>query len=369
MTFPACPRLFEVEALRDGRLAGAGRASFERHLASCATCAREAEALDALGCALRAGAPGDVDELQVRRERVRLLAAFDRSQTRQRGRWLGPRALVAFSVAVLVAISFALVHVAPRTDGITASGAVVQAEAKARWSRRTDAGRELVVLEHGSLRIRVQQAPGARSFAVMLPDGELEDIGTTFSVTVTGGRTERVHVDEGTVLLRLRGRAPIVLEAGQAWHASPTSPLPRTRSSDEPVELSEPARPARPTPARETMSRPPAAASQVATVPGSAPLASPSAATPMDQLGPDASAEFRTALAALNTGQSRSAAQQFRRFAEKYPSDPRAEDAAYLRVLALERAGDASGRRAAARAYLRRYPSGFRRAEVEGLAR
>lgn len=357
MTFQTCPRLFEVEALRDGRLAGAERASFERHLASCATCARETEAVDALGCALRASAPADVDELQLRRERVRLLAAFDRSLTRQRRRWLGPRALVAFSVAVVVAMSFALVRVAPSTGGITASGAVVQAGAQARWSRRTEGGRELVVLESGSLRIRVQRAPGARSFAVMLPDGELEDIGTTFSVTVTENRTERVLVDEGTVLLRLRGRAPIVLEAGQTWHASPPPVAPQKRSSDKPSaprEPSEPARPERSAPAREPVSRP---------------RESPSAATAMDQLGPDASVEFRTALAALSAGEARSAAQQFRRFAEKHPSDPRAEDAAYLRVLALERAGDASARRTAARAYLLRYPLGFRRAEVERLAR
>lgn len=101
----------------------------------------------------------------------------------------------------------------------------------------------------------------------------------------------------------------------------------------------------------------------------SPPRASPSATPAVDPPGPHASEQFRTALAALNAGQPGVAAQQFRRFAERFPSDPRAEDAAYLRVLALDRASDAAGRRAAAREYLRRYPTGFRRAEVERLAR
>src|SRR5688500_17612150 len=75
----SCPRLFEVEALRDGRLTGVERASFERHLGTCVDCSREADALDNLGRALRERAPSAPDELHVRRERTRLLAAFDGS--------------------------------------------------------------------------------------------------------------------------------------------------------------------------------------------------------------------------------------------------------------------------------------------------
>jgi TolA-binding protein len=55
-------------------------------------------------------------------------------------------------------------------------------------------------------------------------------------------------------------------------------------------------------------------------------------------------------------------------FLGKYPRDPRSEDAAYLRIIALQRAGDVSGTERAATEYLRRYPSGFRRAEAERLA-
>ena len=67
MTPASCPRLFEVEALRDGRLLGAELRSFERHLATCSDCARESELFERLGQALRSNASGSVDELRVRR--------------------------------------------------------------------------------------------------------------------------------------------------------------------------------------------------------------------------------------------------------------------------------------------------------------
>jgi len=55
------PRLFEVEAMRDGRLAGTQLASFARHVALCPVCAREAKALDQVADGLRASPPGTSD--------------------------------------------------------------------------------------------------------------------------------------------------------------------------------------------------------------------------------------------------------------------------------------------------------------------
>jgi len=364
MTSSICPRLFEVEALRDGRLAGSERSSFERHLLNCAACSRETEALDALGQALRASSPANVDELHLRRERTRLLAAFDRNQVGPSEPRLGRRALVAFSVAVaLVVGSVMLWRLEPSAEHAAATVAAtdtsIHADSAARWSRHTQGGRDLVVLQQGSLWIRVRQAPGTPAFAVVLPDGELEDIGTTFSVAVTDGHTERVQVEEGTVLLKLRGRPPIALGAGQTWQASaPPAPGSAIAPTKAPPQPQEPAASA----AAATVASAP-------TAPGPTPGAT--SAVPAASSGPSraASDEFRAALGAFNAGQTRDAAHKFLSFAEQHPADPRAEDAAYLRVLALERAGDVSGRRAAARAYLRRYPAGFRRAEVERLAR
>ena len=72
---------------------------------------------------------------------------------------------------------------------------------------------------------------------------------------------------------------------------------------------------------------------------------------------------------ALDRGDNRTAASSFAGFLENHPQDLRAEDAAYLRVIALQRCGDTPGMNEAAEGYLRRYPAGFRRTEMERLSR
>jgi hypothetical protein len=74
-------------------------------------------------------------------------------------------------------------------------------------------------------------------------------------------------------------------------------------------------------------------------------------------------------MAALDRGDDRGAAAGFARFVAAHPGDARAEDAAYLRVVALQRSGDDAEMKGAALDYLRRYPGGFRKMEVEALAR
>ena len=72
-------------------------------------------------------------------------------------------------------------------------------------------------------------------------------------------------------------------------------------------------------------------------------------------------------MSAFNARDDRQAAALFSAFVAQYPRDPRAEDAAYLRVLCLRRLGDPVQMKAAASEYLRHYPRGFRRAEIEAL--
>ena len=57
MSATPCPRLFEAGAMRDGRLTGVERASFERHVTVCPACSREVQALEALAESLRASPP------------------------------------------------------------------------------------------------------------------------------------------------------------------------------------------------------------------------------------------------------------------------------------------------------------------------
>lgn len=82
-----------------------------------------------------------------------------------------------------------------------------------------------------------------------------------------------------------------------------------------------------------------------------------------------AASDFRAALAALDSGNPSLAATLFATFLARHPTDRRREDAAYLRVIALQRAGNASATRDAARSYLRQFPNAFRRTEIEPLAR
>jgi hypothetical protein len=178
MTPASCPRLFEVEAARDGRLTGAELAGFERHMAACPVCLREAEALEAPAAALRVGSSGKKDELHVRRERTRLLAAFDGALVvpgRRWGRWL----LWPVTVAALL-IGLLIFWRMPPSEPEPASSAVVRASSAAVWSERTEGRLEQVHLARGSLWLHVaHSSKHSRRLLVILPDGELEDTAST----------------------------------------------------------------------------------------------------------------------------------------------------------------------------------------------
>ncbi len=150
---PACPRLFEVEALRDGRLTGADVARFQSHLGVCAICAREARALHDLGQALRV-APElpQTDELHVRRERTRLLAAFDaRLVPAPRASRAKLWVALAATLGVLSLTAAALLPVRSGGPVVAAGDSVkVQADSSAQWSRRSEAHFERIVLTAGT---------------------------------------------------------------------------------------------------------------------------------------------------------------------------------------------------------------------------
>jgi hypothetical protein len=358
----ACPRAFEVEALRDGRLSGAERSAFERHLAGCAACARELAAFERLASALRDGPAGNTDELHARRERTRLLAAFDRAligrptpnESRVSRRAVAGLATAAGLAVVASAVWFRAGQEHPASPP---SAVTVRPVTGARWSRRTSAGREQIVLDEGRLWIQVRRASSDVPLLVVLPDGELEDVGTTFTVTAESGRTTSVAVEEGSVILRLRGQAPRSIGAHGSWSAPPEAVASMGPTREPLAKGPTPATPARPS-AAAAPARPPAVAAPPA----------PQASRPPELLAPSAASEaFKAAMAALNRGDGRDAAARFSTFLDEYPRDSRAEDASYLRVLAHQRAGNSAELQRAARAYLARYPAGFRRREVAAL--
>lgn len=351
----SCPRLFEVEALRDGRLSGAEVRHFRSHLNVCPICASETRALQALAEALRSTVESNGsrrDELHIRRERTRLLAAFDGKlvpapRNRMKIGLLAAAATVAATITALVLVLWKPHSPAAPTSIASApiDPVSVHTAQGAKWSRRSDKQLETITLEAGELSIRVSHEGSARRLLVLLPDGELEDVGTTFSVSADSGRTAHVSVSEGSVILRLRGKPPLALHAGESWAS--------TRAPVAEVEEAAPSMP----PASQLHAR-------------RAAPASPSA-TKLDgatQLEPDASSDFRAAMAELKAGNNAHAAALFAEFLTRHPRDSRNEDVTYLRVIALQRTRDSKATKQAAAEYLSRYPSGFRKAEVEQLS-
>jgi hypothetical protein len=361
----SCPRLFEAEAMRDGRLGHAERASFEKHVRSCAACAREVRALDTLGERLRTTAGESADELCTRRERTRLLAAFDRALVAPEGRpgssnvqrwWIRATGVAAVAAAVITLLPLR------GRETPAARRPEIHADAEAAWSEHVEADGERVVLERGTLSIHVDHASAPGRFAVVLPDGELEDIGTTFAVRVEAGHTTRVAVVEGRVVLRMRGQAPVAVDQGETWVpptiAAPVASAPALLAVPEasaPALLGDPA---------FSSPSPTSAAPAITTSSGTQTL---SPASPMRSAIAVPAPEFRAAMSAFDAGDWHDAAALFAAFGAKHPTDPRAEDAAYLRVIALQRCSDDRARQAA-REYLTRFPAGFRRAEVGTMA-
>jgi hypothetical protein len=207
----------------------------------------------------------------------------------------------------------------------------------ARWSRAEVGPNTRLKLDDGELDIHVKHHGDAHGLLVKLPDGELEDIGTTFRVRVIEGRTVSIVVREGAVVFRRDGVDPVLLGAGEFWPGG-----------DPSVAASAPAA----TSTNRVAPAPALAASRPRTVPP------PRADTEKD---------FRDGVDLLNAGNAAQAAAAFRGYLAHVPTSERTEDASYLLVLALHRSGDEAAAQAAARDYVRLYPHGLRRREAERL--
>lgn len=262
-----CPRAWEVEAARDGRLTGKARQTLEAHVETCASCARDAHALEELARGLRGLGSADVDDVSLRRLRNRVLDAVDAEQTgRVRSGERGARSRAAIAAVVLAAMVIGVVGFAswrthgPRVEAVQSQApeplllaaastqplptsqasptsqpspasqpALASEETRvevstadgARYTRTTEAAVDRFELAEGTLRLRVQRPAGGRRVLVTVPDGEIEDVGTAFDVVVADRHTQRVSVHEGRVVVTLMDRAPVTVEAGKTWRRSP----------------------------------------------------------------------------------------------------------------------------------------------------
>jgi TolA-binding protein len=367
MKDPACARAWQAEAVEDGRLSGADRASFARHAATCEVCAREVRALARLRQAaerlpVRASTP-----LERRRLRNDLLRRANGLAVRTSPA-LRSRSLAAALAAMAVLAAFVLWLRAPTpapaslpapdvpTFQITASDG-------AEWRTVERSASLRLSVRRGRFELEVDKLRAGQRFLLDLPDGEVEVQGTRFVVEVDGLQTRSVRVIEGRVALRLRERGPLVLGAGEGWPAEAAAvPAPAASSAASALGAGGAA------PAAKAPASGPPRAGRVEPAPALAEGSELSdRATPSDRASA-AGVDFALAMSTFSAGDYGRAEQLFIGFERDHPGDARVEDATFLRAVARARRGDSSGAQALAREYLRRYPRGLRRIEAERLA-
>lgn len=341
-----CSRLGLIEAVRDGRAQGIDRSGFDRHVKLCPDCSREARELDRLGDGLRRLFIDAPDDVSVRRQRQRMIEDLNAAALRGGAapRWQAIALAIAAVFAVVVIVgTWAWRHARtgiPAVLALAAPATVVDVEPTpgTRWSEMRGPTGSRVELYEGALRLSIKRATAQSRVAIVVPDGEIDDAGTVFYVSVKQGRTERVSVEQGSVVVRLQSTPALRLVAGESWTAPAVAATdcPVTQTSNAAPTCSAPSSPSSPLPgmprartradgAREELhGRPPQRAWQ-----------------PDGGLQASAESDLEAA---------------------------RAEDLAYLRVVSLLRFGKAAEGRAAARDYLLRFPAGFRRREVLDVA-
>jgi hypothetical protein len=334
-----CARLWQAEAVEDGRLVGAERAAFERHAPGCPECRGKLEALAQLRQLVGQLPASESTPFERKRQREQLLARADAAVSRPASRlgwWIGGGIGLAAAAATALFVLAAPPELPARLTPVALAAPAYQLEPSpgGRWHEVASGATTRVALVSGHFELAVDRLTDGQHFVVDLPDGEAEVIGARVIIAADGTTTRTVVVVEGRVLLRLEGQSERVLEAGQAYRAAETAAL-----------------------------VPPPAVIQP-----EAPPAEPVAAQPVAPARPTAGEDFAAAMDAFSSGDFGRAETLLAAFVAEHGGDSRVEDAAYLRVVARARRGDPAGARLLAREYLERYPAGFRRRVVEGLA-
>jgi hypothetical protein len=368
----ACPRLWEAEAVEDGRLDGAGRASFERHASACAECALEVELLGKLRTVERLPfVPRST--MSRRRRRAHLLRrANEQILGSTRRMWRGRTGAIAIALVaagVVLALWRGWQRPLHSTRPEDAPLFEITSVNEARWKVVHEGPNAEVALSFGAVLVHVEKLGLERRFVMTLPDGEVEVRGTRFSVEADERHTKRVAVSEGLVALRVANDIERTLYAGESW----TAPEPTTASGAAAVDV--PSAPAAVAAEhRDGEKRTPVARAGKRKISGTDSRKAPSRAiAPVDTAAAGvaddggAGALFADAVRAFESGSYAKADDLFRRFEKQFSSDPRAEDASFLRIVCALRRGDRGAAESHAHEYLGAYPEGLRRQDVERL--
>ena len=351
-----CSMALLVEAKRDGRLGDRELASVDRHLATCASCAELDQDLSALRGLLQSPTP-EPSPLDVRRGRLKLLreAALPPSPAPPRKR---PVIAIAFALGAAGALGIALhrrvmesnpvVAAAPAASAPLRTVTTVMPESQTRFTRASTDGTEIVTLSDGAVSLSVRHLQAGERFLVKTGDAEVEVRGTLFRVEAKDDRIRNVEVREGKVEVRFHG-ATFDVKADERWD----------RPADAPPVIS-----TAPAPARVEPASPAQSASATGKLRQGPPPPLPSA----KPVAEEASTGFEEGMEMMARGDYGAAAKRLDAFSRANSRDDRAEDAAFLVILALQRAGRSTAAVEAARRYLDTYPSGYRRAQAQAIA-
>jgi ferric-dicitrate binding protein FerR (iron transport regulator) len=369
-----CPHTVSVELLEDGRLAQDDAKALGAHVVTCESCTIERARLTRLRTALRALPEPETSAFRVAAGKQRLLTtAAERERRVGIGgrRWLAVVAFGLTAAAAGAAFKLGGFELGSHAGHLAASTPANQSELDVRitpspgadWSRLRTAANETVTLREGELTLAVVRH-GAARFVVVLPDGELEDEGTVFRVRVDSGRTRVVSVSEGRVVLRLRAAAPRHLTAGETFEVADDearAPATATAAAENAV----------PAPVgaqthgdRDERGAHDEHAARIATAASG--VKSSRDASPAREPECPGAPRFEDCVGTFKRGEYAAAAAQLAEYARL--CGRHAEDASYLEMVALARAGRASEAKAQAKAYLARFPNGFRRKEAAELA-
>src|SRR5262249_38671353 len=155
-------------------------------------------------------------------------------------------------------------------------------------------------------------------FIVRTRDAEVEVRGTRFDVEAADGRIRRVEVQEGKVEVRFHDDRWLVA-AGSSW----TAPAERAVEAT----IAQPAMEPQPLPTAASERTPNTGVTASATAAPNAP--------PLDE----ASRAFAEGVTMIERGDYAAAAAKLDGFSAGHPGDARADDAAFLAIVALQRAG------------------------------
>jgi TolA-binding protein len=370
MSATRCNRIWQVEAVKDRRLAGAEQIAFERHLESCAECTAERAELarlDELAASIPTHTSDALARRRLRNELLRRANELSVGSAHPPPRRSRAAILVgAFAAAALLIAVFVYSRNARHFEQNAGEPHFeLLASAASDWSVLRRGAALRLALRRGNFELYVQKLDTRQSFVLELPDGELEVRGTRFSVEVLDGQTRSVRVSEGLVALRLRSASAgnskeVLLGAGRSWPAVTAARAPPATNAAPELH---------PTSAVPNASARGVTTPQKASSVGSARTRATAATSAQSQERKDATADFAAAMSAFSRGDFATAEQLFRSFETDHPTNGHVEDTLFLRALTRLKRGDDAGAKTLAREYLKRYPTGFRAPEAERLSR